>query len=524
MRYITKRLPEDDTINSRGGLSMEYYCLIQSAVSYIESRVRSEIDCGELSRSFGVSEAHFRDVFASQLGVPPGRYALSRRVANAAFELSHGDRTVADLAFDYGFGCPDTFTRAFRRETGMTPSAFRSSRVPVGRVRLAAGAYGPGLKTTGSVSLILPATEERMTNERIEKTGDACVLYGIRKIQFCAEECTPFPAALRSCLNYMGQEIRYPYLMAASGAAFRLRWNNSSWDPGNIDIMNVYAEPEEAFVRAFRAAGRSFTFLRRTDTTTKEEFKTFIRAEIASGRPVIALGIIGPPEACIVAGYRDGGDTLLGWNFFQEMPEFGGGSLDESGYFVTDGWWDNPSTRMLMSIGEECGETPSIDELLNNALNVLERESVAHQGGYAHLGGQAAYRALATALTKDSDWPAGMPLPQLFERLMCIDDALMMLGEARESGAIWLKEVASALEESGAREKAALSRKAAECLEGEREIANWIEARPEWREAGEKRARALADSAVRKTLVSRIQKAAELNRCAADALREIIRA
>ena len=64
---------------------MEYYCLLQSAVSYIESRIRTEIDFGALSRSFGVSEPHFRALFASLMGIPPGRYALSRRVANAAF-------------------------------------------------------------------------------------------------------------------------------------------------------------------------------------------------------------------------------------------------------------------------------------------------------------------------------------------------------------------------------------------------------------------------------------------------------
>ncbi len=424
---------------------MEYYCLMQSAVSYIESRVRSEIDCGELSRSFGVSEAHFRDVFASQMGVPPGRYALSRRVANAAFELSHTDRSVVDIALDYGFDCPDTFTRAFRRETGMTPSSFRSSRVPVGRVRLVAGAYGPGLITTGSLKVIQPAPEERMKKERIEKAGDACVLYGVKKVQFCPEECTPFPAALRSCLNYLGQDVRYPHLMAATGAAFRLRWNASSWDPGNIDIMNVFADPEEAFVRGFRAAGRAFAFLRRDAGATKEDFAAFIRAEIDAGRPVLALGIIGPPEACIVTGYRDGGNTLLGWNFFQEMPEFGGGALDESGYFVTDGWWDNPSTRMLMSIGEECAETTAVEELLKTALAVLERESVAHPGGCVHLGGQAAYRALAAALSNDADWAAG-----------------------------------------------------------------------------EKRALALADPAVRKKIVSGVLKAAELDRAAAAAIRELL--
>ena len=54
----------------------------------------------------------------------------------------------------------------------------------------------------------------------------------------------------------------------------------------------------------------------------KSEFISFIKAKIDSGFPCIALGIIGPPEACIITGYRNNGDVLLGWNFFQDNPEY----------------------------------------------------------------------------------------------------------------------------------------------------------------------------------------------------------
>ena len=501
---------------------MEYYCLLQSAVSYIESRIRTEIDFGALSRSFGVSEPHFRAVFASLMGIPPGRYALSRRVANAAFEMAHTDRSISDIALDYGFDCPDTFTRAFRRETGMTPSSFRARREPVGRVPLAAGAYGPGFRKTEKKPPFIASTEEIMTKARIEKANDACVLYGVQKVEYRYGECTPFVAALRSCLNYLGQDARYAYLMAATGAAFRLRWNPSCWDAGNVDIMNVFADPEEAFVRGFRAAGRSFAFLRRDADTTQEEFIRFIRAEIDEGRPVIALGIIGPPEACIVTGYRAGGRTLLGWNFFQAMPEFGGGATDESGYFATDGWWENPSTRMLMSIGAVTAEPPESREILAMALDLLERETVTRPDGCVHLGGQAAYRAWAAAFGDDSGFPEGMPLPQLFERLMCNDDALMMVGEGRAYAAAWMKDLAASLDGEGTGELAALARTAAGFFEGEQVLTDEINALPEYREPGEKRALSLVDPGVRKEIVSRILRAAELDRAASGAMRELL--
>ena len=501
---------------------MEYYCLLQSAVSYIESHVRAEIDFGALSRSFGVSEPHFRAVFSSLIGVSPGRYALSRRVANAAFEIAHTDRSLSEIALDYGFDCPDTFTRAFRRETGMTPSSFRSERVPVGRVMLAAGAYGPGVKRMGNVPLILPSPEDATTKARIEKVSDGCVLYGVQRVWYRHEECTPFAASLRSCLNYLGQDIRYAYLMAATGAAFRLRWNSSCWDSGNVDIMNVFDDTEEAFVRGFRAAGRSCSFMRREANTTKADFADFIRAEIDAGRPVIALGIIGPPEACVIAGYRAGGETLLGWNFFQESPEFGGRRIDDSGYFTTDRWWGNPSTRLLMAIGEDRVETPDASEILREALDILERETVTHSNGCAYYGGQAAYRAWAAAFSNDEDYPEGMPLPRLFERLMCNNDALMTVGEGRAYAAAWLRTLADSFAGEGKGDLAAIARRAGECFAGEEALVGEIRAMPEYREPGERRALALTDPDVRKKIVERIMRAGELDRGGAAAIRELL--
>ncbi|MBN1891815.1 MAG: hypothetical protein JW780_03475 [Clostridiales bacterium] len=137
------------------------------------------------------------------------------------------------------------------------------------------------------------------------------------------EGITPFPACLHSVLNYLGQDIDYCYLMAATGAAFRERWNTKIWDGGNVDIRVICEDPDEAFRKAFVAAGRGVSMIKR-ENSGKDDFIRVIRKEIDAGRPVIALGIIGPPEASIITGYRNNGNTLLGWNFFQEMPEFSG--------------------------------------------------------------------------------------------------------------------------------------------------------------------------------------------------------
>ena len=297
---------------------MDYFCLIQSVVSYVENRSKTGLDPKRLETAMGVSYAHLRAVFRERTSIPLGRYALSRRVSNAAFKMVHGSSSILDLALEYGFGNHDSFTRAFKRMTGLTPSQFRAQGGTVGRTKLTGGIYGPSIQGPETVCLPPLRTEDMMNGKEMKRENGSCILYGVPKVAYRYEECTPFPSCLKACLNYMGQELSYAWLMAASGAAFRLRWNTRCWDGGNVDIMMIYDSPTEAFERSFRAAGRSHRFLGRNGGSVKVEFVDFITAEIDQGRPVIALGIIGPPEACIITGYRDGGQTLLGWNFFQE--------------------------------------------------------------------------------------------------------------------------------------------------------------------------------------------------------------
>jgi hypothetical protein len=244
----------------------------------------------------------------------------------------------------------------------------------------------------------------------------------------------------------MGQQADYSGLLAASGAAFRLRWKPGMWFGGNVDIQFVYDDPMEAFRRSFQAAGRNVRFLERKGSS-KEQFMAFIREEIDNGRPVIALGIIGPPEACILTGYDNNGETLLGWNFFQGNPEYDRErETHECGYFITSAWWENECTGLLMAIGEEAGEPASVKELLENAASVLTKERIVSydpeaSGKNVFAGGQAAYDAWAGAIGDDREFPENAVLPFLFERTMCQTDAQVMVGEGRSHAACWIRKV-----------------------------------------------------------------------------------
>jgi hypothetical protein len=345
------------------------------------------------------------------------------------------------------------------------------------------------------------------------KSQDSCLLLGVPKVQYGPGECTPFPSTLKAVLNYMGQEIDYSYLMAASGAAFRLRWNTTCWDGGNVGIPFIYKDPNEAYRRSFQAAGRSYKMIERDKNTKKEKFIQLIKEEIDGGRPVIAIGIIGPPEACIITGYRDNGNTLLGWNFFQENPEFASDvEIDESGYFISNKWWENQDTLAVMSVGEEKQEQADIKEILQNALWILTEEKV---GDYA--GGQAAFDAWASALSDERQFPKGAVLPILFERLMCQGDAMDMVVEGRYNAEAYLGWVA--------KQKADISAECHEAAAFFKEEANTVyhmcELLGSW-QRDETQAKKLADPEVRKEIIKLILKAKSREAKARESLQKVV--
>jgi len=261
------------------------------------------------------------------------------------------------------------------------------------------------------------------------------ILLGVPKVEFGENGITPFPMCLKSCANYLGMDVGYDYLMAACGAAFRLNWNTEIWDGGAVGTFFTFDDPAKIFRLGVESLGCEFEMINRSEATEKQEFIDFIVHKINAGIPVIARGVIGPPEECIITGYREGGNTLLGWNFFQDNPMFNGGvAFDESGYFITDKWWENPDTNAVMSVGDVTKEKFSPKIILSNAIEVMTGRVV---GSYAK--GIAAYDAWAKAILDDSGFSENSVMPILAEHLMCHGDAMDCIADGRYNAASYIK-------------------------------------------------------------------------------------
>lgn len=83
---------------------------------------------------------------------------------------------------------------------------------------------------------------------------------------------------------------------------------------------------------------------------------------------MLAFGPIGPPEAAIVCGYDEGGDVLVGWNFFQDFPPFNTGvEYEPADMFRVRDWFNYPPGFSIMLLGEK-QKRPPLEEICRGAL------------------------------------------------------------------------------------------------------------------------------------------------------------
>ena len=105
---------------------------IQKAIDYVEDNICENIDFEETAKQAYSSSFHFQRIFGILCGFSLGDYIRMRRLSLAAEELSKGNAKIIDIALKYGYDTPESFSRAFVRFHGITPSeAKRGGKIKI---------------------------------------------------------------------------------------------------------------------------------------------------------------------------------------------------------------------------------------------------------------------------------------------------------------------------------------------------------------------------------------------------------
>lgn len=109
----------------RGGLPMRQK---KRVAEFIDEHLAEDIPLAALAATVDLSVYHFARAFKQSFGAPPHRFLMAARMDRARSLLQRPALSVTQIGIQIGFRETSSFTRAFRKSTGLTPTKYRSDR------------------------------------------------------------------------------------------------------------------------------------------------------------------------------------------------------------------------------------------------------------------------------------------------------------------------------------------------------------------------------------------------------------
>ncbi|MEO8898202.1 MAG: AraC family transcriptional regulator [Candidatus Dormibacter sp.] len=101
------------------------------AKDFIDVRYAEPLRVATVARAAHQSPAHFARQFREAFGETPHQYLLSRRLERAASLLRNTDYAVNAICSEVGLQSVGSFTTAFGKVYGRTPSRYRAQHLPL---------------------------------------------------------------------------------------------------------------------------------------------------------------------------------------------------------------------------------------------------------------------------------------------------------------------------------------------------------------------------------------------------------
>lgn len=106
---------------------MDHIDRVGIALDYIEEHLADDITLEEIAYQANSSLFWFHRIFSLLLGDSLGEYLRKRRLNSAAEELVTSKQRIIEIAVKYGFSSHESFTRAFHKYFGITPTKYRNA-------------------------------------------------------------------------------------------------------------------------------------------------------------------------------------------------------------------------------------------------------------------------------------------------------------------------------------------------------------------------------------------------------------
>lgn len=106
---------------------MDQSGIIRDLLFWLEAHLDSPLSIDNVAARAGYSKWHLQRMFKEVTGQSVGSYIRGRRLSKSAVALRLTARPILDIALQYRFDSQQTFTRAFKKQFGLTPAYYRRS-------------------------------------------------------------------------------------------------------------------------------------------------------------------------------------------------------------------------------------------------------------------------------------------------------------------------------------------------------------------------------------------------------------
>lgn len=118
MHYSSRSEPEKDS----------HIIYVEKAVGYIETNYSYPINVEDIASYVGISRSHLFRSFQNYLRKSPKDFLTEYRIKQACHLLMETDLSVAAIAYSVGFENNLYFSKAFRKQKGVSPTEYRKSK------------------------------------------------------------------------------------------------------------------------------------------------------------------------------------------------------------------------------------------------------------------------------------------------------------------------------------------------------------------------------------------------------------
>jgi len=98
-------------------------------MAYIKSQNGRRVTINELAEKFSYSRSHLSKIFKQEYGMSLKSYIDTLRLEKAKEMLAYSERTISEIAHELDFKDIYTFSRFFKRNTGLSPKHYRKTEM-----------------------------------------------------------------------------------------------------------------------------------------------------------------------------------------------------------------------------------------------------------------------------------------------------------------------------------------------------------------------------------------------------------